>query len=78
MNLKINSFIFSRRSEVLIKVFNAGFIPVLSNIATHNNFDIRKEAAYGLINIASHGVEFMRSLPHQELLPGKYQRVLNT
>ncbi|PKK80064.1 ARM repeat-containing protein [Rhizophagus irregularis] len=60
----------SRRPDVLDKVFNTGFIPILSIIATHSNFDIRKEAAYGLINIASHGAEFMRSLPHQELLPG--------
>ncbi|CAB4408972.1 unnamed protein product [Rhizophagus irregularis] len=60
----------ARRPDVLDKVFNTGFIPILSNIATHSNFDIRKEAAYGLINIASHGAEFMRSLPHQELLPG--------
>ncbi|CAG8677657.1 11355_t:CDS:10 [Funneliformis caledonium] len=59
----------TRRPEVLVKVFNAGFIPILSNIATHTNFDIRKEAAYSLVNIASHGVEFMKSLPHQELLP---------
>jgi hypothetical protein len=55
-------------------VFNTGFIPILSNIATHSNFDIRKEAAYGLINIASHGAEFMRSLPHQELLPGNLEK----
>lgn len=27
----------------LIKVIDAGFIPVLSQIATHQNFDIRKE-----------------------------------
>ncbi|CAG8444629.1 3588_t:CDS:10 [Cetraspora pellucida] len=60
----------TRRPEVLIKVFNAGFIPILSTIATHTNFDIRKEAAYSLLNIASHGEEYMRSLPHQDLLPG--------
>ncbi|CAG8715536.1 2988_t:CDS:10, partial [Dentiscutata erythropus] len=60
----------TRRPEVLIKVFNAGFIPILSSIATHTNFDIRKEAAYSLLNIASHGEEYMRSLPHQDLLPG--------
>ncbi|CAG8500129.1 10662_t:CDS:10, partial [Racocetra fulgida] len=59
----------SRRPEVLIKVFNTGFIPILSTIATHTNFDIRKEAAYSLLNIASHGEEYMRSLPHQDLLP---------
>jgi len=52
-------------------VFNAGFIPILSNIATNTNFDIRKEAAYSLVNIASHGEKFMNSLPHQELLPGR-------
>ncbi|CAG8764409.1 10552_t:CDS:2, partial [Ambispora leptoticha] len=30
----------NRRPEVLIKVFNTGFIPILSTIATHTNFDI--------------------------------------
>ncbi|CAG8773953.1 15408_t:CDS:2, partial [Racocetra persica] len=45
----------NRRPEVLIKVFNTGFIPILSTIATHTNFDIQ---------------EYMRSLPHQDLLPG--------
>ncbi|CAG8537372.1 13865_t:CDS:10 [Acaulospora colombiana] len=60
----------SRRPDVLVKVFDAGFIPILSTIATHTNFDIRKEAAYSLLNIASHGEEYMKSLPHQELLPG--------
>ncbi|CAG8602221.1 6447_t:CDS:10, partial [Diversispora eburnea] len=49
----------SRHPEVLTKVINTGFIPILSVIATHNNFDIRKEAAYSLLNIASH--EFIRS-----------------
>jgi hypothetical protein len=30
----------------LIKVIDAGFIPVLSQIASHQNFDIRKEVFY--------------------------------
>ncbi|KAG0072579.1 hypothetical protein BGZ89_004848 [Linnemannia elongata] len=54
----------------LIKVIDAGFIPVLSQIATHQNFDIRKEAAYSLINLASHGPDYAKALPHRELLPG--------
>ncbi|KAF8925948.1 armadillo-type protein [Dissophora ornata] len=54
----------------LAKVIDAGFIPVLSQIATHQNFDIRKEAAYSLINLASHGPEYAKVLPHRELLPG--------
>ncbi|KAG0205438.1 hypothetical protein BGX28_002968 [Mortierella sp. GBA30] len=54
----------------LIKVIDAGFIPVLSQIATHQNFDIRKEAAYSLINLASHGPDYAKVLPHRELLPG--------
>ncbi|KAG0249515.1 hypothetical protein BG011_009222 [Mortierella polycephala] len=54
----------------LIKVIEAGFIPVLSQIATHQNFDIRKEAAYSLINLASHGPDYAKVLPHRELLPG--------
>ncbi|KAF9098711.1 hypothetical protein BGX23_005526 [Mortierella sp. AD031] len=54
----------------LIKVIEAGFIPVLSQIATHQNFDIRKEAAYSLINLASHGPDYAKALPHRELLPG--------
>ncbi|ORZ08580.1 armadillo-type protein [Lobosporangium transversale] len=57
-------------SQDLIKVIEAGFIPVLSQIVTHQNFDIRKEAAYSLINLASHGPEYAKVLPHQELLPG--------
>ncbi|CAG8701911.1 1489_t:CDS:10, partial [Acaulospora morrowiae] len=65
----------ARLSGVLIKVFDAGFIPILSTIATHTNFDIRKEAAYSLLNIASHGEEYMKSLSHQELIPGKDQLV---
>ncbi|KAF9114461.1 hypothetical protein BGX27_010772 [Mortierella sp. AM989] len=51
-------------------VIDAGFIPVLSQIATHQNFDIRKEAAYSLINLAAHGPEYAKVLPHRELLPG--------
>ncbi|KAF9346861.1 hypothetical protein BGX26_001632, partial [Mortierella sp. AD094] len=54
----------------LQKVIDAGFIPVLSQIATHQNFDIRKEAAYSLINLAAHGPEYAKVLPHRELLPG--------
>ncbi|KAF9941801.1 hypothetical protein BGZ67_003891 [Mortierella alpina] len=54
----------------LVKVIEAGFIPVLSQIATHHNFDIRKEAAYSLINLASHGPDYAKVLPHRELLPG--------
>ncbi|KAG0049590.1 hypothetical protein BGZ83_005572 [Gryganskiella cystojenkinii] len=54
----------------LIKVIDAGFIPVLSRIATHQNYDIRKEAAYSLINLASHGPDYAKVLPHRELLPG--------
>ncbi|KAF9292089.1 hypothetical protein BGZ68_000076 [Mortierella alpina] len=54
----------------LVKVIEAGFIPVLSQIATHQNFDIRKEAAYSLINLASHGPDYAKVLPHRELLPG--------
>ncbi|KAF9928068.1 hypothetical protein FBU30_002668 [Linnemannia zychae] len=57
-------------SSDLIKVINAGFIPVLSQITTHQNFDIRKEAAYSLINLASHGSDYAKALPHRELLPG--------
>ncbi|KAF9431898.1 hypothetical protein BGZ76_011559 [Entomortierella beljakovae] len=54
----------------LRKVIDAGYIPVLSEIATHHNFDIRKEAAYSLINLAAHGPEYAKVLPHRELLPG--------
>ncbi|GJJ73012.1 hypothetical protein EMPS_05370 [Entomortierella parvispora] len=54
----------------LIKVIDAGFIPVLSQIATHHNFDIRKEAAHSLVNLASHGPDYAKVLPHRELLPG--------
>ncbi|KAI1318258.1 hypothetical protein EDD11_006954 [Mortierella claussenii] len=60
-----------RTGQDLVKVIDAGFIPVLSQIATHQNFDIRKEAAYSLINLASHGPEYENLLPHRELLlPG--------
>ncbi|KAG0024927.1 hypothetical protein BGZ81_007547 [Podila clonocystis] len=58
------------QSADLIKVIEAGFIPVLSQIATHQNFDIRKEAAYSLINLALHGPDYAKILPHRELLPG--------
>jgi hypothetical protein len=34
---------FSRRPEVLEKVIQAGAIPILTEIASHTNFDIRKE-----------------------------------
>lgn len=34
----------------LIKVIDAGFIPVLSQIASHQNFDIRKEVPYLLFH----------------------------
>ncbi|KAG0269486.1 hypothetical protein BGZ95_002061 [Linnemannia exigua] len=54
----------------LVKVIEAGFIPVFSQIASHQNFDIRKEAAYSLINLASHGPDYAKALPHRELLPG--------
>ncbi|KAK3811829.1 MAG: armadillo-type protein [Benniella sp.] len=51
-------------------VIDAGFIPVLTDIVTHHNFDIRKEAAYSLINLASHGPEYAKALPHRDILPG--------
>ncbi|KAG0221425.1 armadillo-type protein [Mortierella sp. GBAus27b] len=59
-----------REGADLQKVIDAGFIPVLSEIAIHQNFDIRKEAAYSLINLASHGPDYARVLPHREILPG--------
>ncbi|RUS24672.1 hypothetical protein BC938DRAFT_473248 [Jimgerdemannia flammicorona] len=61
---------FRRSPEDLAQVIQAGFIPVLASIATHDNFDIRKEAAFSIIHIASHGEVYMRMLPQQELLPG--------
>ncbi|CAH1767209.1 3158_t:CDS:10, partial [Entrophospora sp. SA101] len=56
--------------EIMVKIVNSGFIPILSNIAKNGNFDIRKEAAYCLLNIASHGENFLNLMSHKELLPG--------
>ncbi|KAL1916649.1 uncharacterized protein VTP21DRAFT_5353 [Calcarisporiella thermophila] len=59
----------ARRAETLSKVIDAGFVPVLSSIVAHTNFDLRKEAAFSLVNIASHGPEHVQLLPHNDLLP---------
>ncbi|KAK9718821.1 hypothetical protein K7432_005202 [Basidiobolus ranarum] len=55
--------------EHVTAVLDNGYLPHLLEIATHSNFDIRKEAAYSIINIASHGSKFVELLPHEELLP---------
>ncbi|KAI8577108.1 hypothetical protein K450DRAFT_253707 [Umbelopsis ramanniana AG] len=60
----------SRRPEVLEKVIQAGAIPILTEIASHTNFDIRKEAAFSLTNIACHGTKYIQALPNNVLLPG--------
>jgi importin subunit alpha-1 len=60
----------SRRPQVLEKVIQAGAIPVLTEIASHTNFDIRKEAAFSLTNIACHGDRYIQALPNNILLPG--------
>ncbi|KAM3588498.1 hypothetical protein VKS41_000942 [Umbelopsis sp. WA50703] len=60
----------SRRPQVLEKVIQAGAIPVLTEIASHTNFDIRKEAAFSLTNIACHGDKYIQALPNNVLLPG--------
>ncbi|KAF9975589.1 hypothetical protein BGZ73_000705 [Actinomortierella ambigua] len=52
------------------KIVEAGFIPTLANIVTHQNYDIRKEAAYALVHLAAHGADYVQKLPHRELLPG--------
>ncbi|KAK9702116.1 hypothetical protein K7432_011405 [Basidiobolus ranarum] len=50
-------------------VLENGYLPYLLEIATHSNFDIRKEAAYSIVNIASHGQKYLDLLPHEDLLP---------
>ncbi|KAF9430496.1 hypothetical protein BGZ94_006575 [Podila epigama] len=58
------------QSSDLIKVIEAGFIPVLSQIATHENFDIRKEARF---------LDFLRTKDHELIQLGlRYVQLLLT
>ncbi|KAI8373036.1 armadillo-type protein [Radiomyces spectabilis] len=60
----------SERYQVIEQVENAGAAPLLINLVTHGGFDIRKGAAYCLMNMALHGEKFLFSMPHEQVLPG--------
>ncbi|KAI7906153.1 armadillo-type protein [Cokeromyces recurvatus] len=59
----------SQRTEVIQALEELDIIKYLSKLVTHGAFDIRKGAAYCLMNIANHGPEHLEKLAHKQLLP---------
>ncbi|RKP04830.1 armadillo-type protein, partial [Thamnocephalis sphaerospora] len=52
------------------QLVNAGLLEKLCGIFLHDNFDLRKEAVYSLMNIARRGERFFNLLPFDAILPG--------
>ncbi|OUM65839.1 hypothetical protein PIROE2DRAFT_7083, partial [Piromyces sp. E2] len=59
-------------------VINADFIPHLCNILKTDTFDIKKEAAYSILNISTRSKEYLKKFPEDELLPIFTNIVQNT
>ncbi|KAG4088187.1 ARM repeat-containing protein [Neocallimastix lanati (nom. inval.)] len=59
-------------------VINANFIPVLCKIIATDTFDIKKEAAYSILNISTRSKEYLKKFPEEELLPIFINIVQNT
>ncbi|KAI9595389.1 armadillo-type protein [Syncephalis fuscata] len=53
-----------------LQVMDANLLDVISKIFAEDDFDIRKEASYTIMNIASRGKEFVNRLPLKQILPG--------
>ncbi|CAO3639496.1 unnamed protein product [Mucor hiemalis] len=59
----------SQNPEIIRKIEELDTIKYLSELVARGAFDIRKGAAYCIMNIASHGAEHLDKLAHKELLP---------
>ncbi|KAI8340352.1 armadillo-type protein [Choanephora cucurbitarum] len=59
----------SQRTEIIQTLEELETIQSLSDLVSRGAFDIRKGAAYCLMNIASHGPEHLDKLAHRSLLP---------
>ncbi|KAF7722652.1 hypothetical protein EC973_002862 [Apophysomyces ossiformis] len=59
----------SQHPDVIQAVEDANAVPHLTDLVSHSAYDIRKGAAFCLMNIAAYGERHMQSLPHRELLP---------
>jgi hypothetical protein len=55
--------------EIIQKLEELGIINHLTELVIQGAFDIRKGAAYCIMNIANHGPEHLRHLHHSQLLP---------
>ncbi|KAG0185039.1 hypothetical protein DFQ28_010070 [Apophysomyces sp. BC1034] len=59
----------SQHPDIIQAVEDENAIPHLTDLVSHSAYDIRKGAAFCLMNIAAYGERHMQSLPHRELLP---------
>ncbi|KAI9487543.1 MAG: armadillo-type protein [Benjaminiella poitrasii] len=59
----------SRCTEIIEALEGLNVIKHLSELVARGAFDIRKGAAYCLMNIANHGPEHLDKLAHKQLLP---------
>ncbi|KAI8879422.1 ARM repeat-containing protein [Backusella circina FSU 941] len=55
--------------DIIRALEKLSIIDSLTNLVGRGAFDIRKGAAYGIMNIAHHGQEHLDKLPHKQLLP---------
>ncbi|KAI8987684.1 armadillo-type protein [Mycotypha africana] len=56
-------------NRIIEKLQELDAIKSLSELVLRGAFDIRKGAAYCIMNIANHGAEYLSKLKHKELLP---------
>ncbi|KAI8366519.1 armadillo-type protein [Blakeslea trispora] len=59
----------SQNANIIQALEELNLIQILSDLVGRGAFDIRKGAAYCLMNIASHGSEHLDKLAHRHLLP---------
>lgn len=62
-------FLCSQDPEIIQKLEELNVIKHLSELVGRGAFDIRKGAAYCIMNIANHGPEHLDKLSHKQLLP---------
>lgn len=63
------SLTLSQDPEIIQKLEELDVIKHLSELVVRGAFDIRKGAAYCIMNIANHGPEHLDKLSHKQLLP---------
>lgn len=55
--------------EEAVTVANSGFIPPLCTILATEAYDIRKEAAYSILNICTRSKDLLKKFPEESLMP---------